>query len=689
MPRSSPNKPDKSKKTETPYGLWRSPMDLGELLSQPSAPMYPFRHRGRLHWLEALTEEDGRIALWKRQKSGEVRCLTPAQFNIRTNAHEYGGRCFCLLGDRIIFNNFSDGRIYRQDLSTGSRPVAVTPSPPRDRSACFADLLPLGRLDVVIAVMETGGKGREERDHLVAIDLSEEACRNGASAPRVLVVGGDFYACPVVSPDHAELAWLEWDNPFMPWDQSRLVKAELAAGRDGLEIRKRRVLVAQAEQAVCQPGFLADHSLLFVRDSGDNDFWNFFRYKDDKIQQITDDCYEYGEAQWLFGQRRWQEISGDKIIAVGSRHEGDSLLEIAIGCGETTRLSGGFAVCAHLHAQPSARAADRELLLIARYADRGAEIRALDLKNDPGHSGHGGHSGRPVYAVASGAEVHGCSRPQPIAYPTRDGGQAYAYFYAPLNRRYRGPPAARPPLLVMVHGGPTGRTTPELHPLKQLFTSLGYAVLDINHRGSTGYGRAYRQSLLGQWGEIDATDIADGVNHVVEKNLADPELVFIRGGSAGGYAVLRVLTRFPRMFSGGACYYGIGNLITLAQITHKFEGYYTDRLIGEKFDPDTARDLARNPASRFVQRSPVFQLDRLNSPLILFQGLEDKVVPPAISREVAGRLGKKGIQYEYIEYEDEGHGFRRLRNRVDSLKRETAFFASIIRAKTGHPGENR
>ena len=682
----NPAKPDKPKKTETPYGLWRSPMDLGELLSQPSAPMYPFRHRGRLHWLEALTDEGGRIALQQRQESGEVRCLTPAQFNIRTNAHEYGGRCFCLLGDWIIFNNLSDGRIYRQDLSTDSPPVAVTPAPPRDQSACFADLAPLVHHDAVIAVMETGGEGRSERDHLVAIDLSAETARNGPSPPRVLVAGADFYACPVASPDAAELAWLEWDNPFMPWDEGRLVKAELAAGSAGLEIRNRRVLVAEGERAVGQPGFLEDHSLLFVSDSGDNDFWNFFRYKDDEIQQVTDDCYEYGEAQWQFGQHRWQEISENKIVAVGSRHEGDSLLEIAVNSGETTRLSGDFAVCAHLHAQPPADSAAtanlRELLLIAHYADRGAEIRSLDFKNDSGQSGESAQS---VYAVASGIEAHGCSRPQPIAYPTRDGGQAYAYFYAPFNRRHRGPAAARPPLLVMVHGGPTGRTTPELNPLKQFFTSLGYAVLDINHRGSTGYGRAYRQRLLGQWGEIDATDIADGVNHLVDKKLADPELVFIRGGSAGGYAVLRALTRFPRMFSGGACYYGIGNLITLAQITHKFEGYYTDRLIGEKFDPDTADALARNPASRFVTRSPVFQLDRLNSPLILFQGLEDKVVPPAISREVAELLDKKGIQYDYIEYADEGHGFRRLPNRVDSLKRETAFFAAIIRAKAGHP----
>ena len=672
MATRSPN-PPAQEKIEKPCGLWAGPMMLDELLSQPSAPMYPFRHRGRLYWLEALAEEGGRIVLmeWQDAASGRRRCLTPAPFNIRTTAHEYGGRCFCLLGDQFIFNNFSDGRIYRQDLSTAdllTPPTAVTPLPPDQQTTCFADLLPLNGLGMVIAVMESGAQGREERDYLVAVNLSDEASREGTSTPVVLVEGSDFYASPVVASDEGQIAWMEWDHPFMPWDQSRLVTAELFAGGGTPEIRKRRVLVEQADQAVCQPGFLDDHSLLFVSDGSDNDFWNFFRYKDNEIRQITDHDYEYGEAQWQFGQHRWRQIAEDKIAAVGSCHDGDRLLAVAIDSGKATPLAEGVAVCAHL----SVNADDKELLFIARHADRDAEIRSLKFASG---------AARAVYAPTSGFADHDCSQPQPITYPTRDRGCAHAYFYAPFNRRYRGPRNAKPPLLVVVHGGPTGRATPELHPLKQFFTSLGYAVLDINHRGSTGYGRTYRQSLLGRWGEIDATDIADGVKHVLEKNLADPELVFIRGGSAGGYAVLRALTRFPQMFCGGACYYGIGNLITLAQITHKFEGCYTDRLIGETYDPNKIYDPARDSTSCFIKRSPIFQLERLNSPLILFQGLEDKVVPPALSREVAKLLKKKGIPYEYIEYPDEGHGFRRLPNRIDSLQKETKFFASIIRSK--------
>lgn len=666
--------------TEMPYGLWRSPMAMRDLLSQPSVPMYPFRHHGQLHYLEALTREDGRIALMRQSRAGERRCLTPPAFNIRTRVHEYGGKCFCLLGDQLVFNNFSDGRIYRQDLSAhpdGAPPLPVTEAPGAGRTACFADLTPVDRLQAVIAVMESGAAGGRSRDALVLIDVAGEAARRGAGRPLVLVEGSDFYACPALSPDQSQLAWLEWDDPFMPWDQSRLVTAGLPGAPR--KIVDRRVLVAGAGQAVCQAGFIDDHNLLFVSDSdrAGCDFWDVFRHTDGETRRITDDRYEYGEAHWVFGQRRWQRLSENTIAAVAGDHDGERLLEVMLDSGDTAPLAEDCAACDGL----SVNAAGDELLWVARYAGRGAEIRSLDLTSGASEA---------VYRAGDTGDDAGpaniaYSLPQPLAYPTRDGQRAYAYFYPPANPQYRAPDGTRPPLLVMVHGGPTARATRELHPLKQFFATCGYAVLDVNHRGSTGYGRAYRQRLLGQWGEIDATDIADGIEHLAAEGRIDPGLVFIRGGSAGGYAVLRALTRFPRMFCGGACYYGIGNLITLAKITHRFEGCYTDRLIGETFDPEALGGDAPDPASRFVQRSPVFQMERLACPLILFQGLDDKVVPPQLSREVAECLGNKGIPYEYVEYENEGHGFRRLATRIDSLEKETEFFSAIIRAK----GEQR
>lgn len=702
-------------KTQAPFGLWRSPFALREALSQPSAPMAPFRHRGQLHFLQSLAREDGRIALMRRSPDGgEPACLTPPDFNLRTRVHEYGGRCFCVLGDHFVFNNLADGRIYRQDLTAAAEaaaPQPVTEPAAAGRAMCFADLTPLPRLQAVIAVMESAdGDGGPARDALVLVDLGGAAAAAGRARPLVLVEGGDFYAAPVVSPDQSQLAWLEWRRPFMPWDQSRLVKAGLPGAPRKIAAADCEVVAAGDGKAVCQPGFLDDHTLLFVGDrdagaggdgssGGDNrddadeddgdgdrdrgvDFWDFFRHISDagagEIRRVTADRYEYGEAHWVFGARRWRRLSENTIAAVATAADGDRLLEVMLDSGDSAPLAELCAACGDLGG------AGDELLWVARHADRGAEIHALDLKSGEREVLYRARADDDSDSAGNGdIAAAAYSRPQPIAYPTRDGLEAHAFFYPPVNADYCAPADALPPLMVFVHGGPTARATAEWHPLKQYFASLGYALLDVNHRGSTGYGRAYRQALLGRWGEVDADDIADGINFLASEGRIDPGLVFIRGGSAGGYAVLRALTRFPQMFSGGASYYGIGNLITLAQITHRFEADYTDRLIGEAFDPAVAAAPAAHAASRFVQRSPLFQMDELACPLILFQGADDKVVPAAVSREVAEALRAKGVAHEYIEYEGEGHGFRRLATRVDSLEKETAFFARIIRGKIG------
>lgn len=696
-------------KTVARYGLWQSARAPAEALAQPSAPMAPFMYAGALHFLQSLAEDDGRIALMRKAPDGgAAMCLTPPAFNIRTRVHEYGGRCFCVLGDQFVFNNLTDGRIYRQDLSAAGgaeNPAAGAPQAVTEAAAGrhFADLTPLPRLQAVIAVMEVfdggGDGGGHSRDALVLVDLAGEAAARGAGRPLVLVEGGDFYAAPALSPDQSQLAWLEWERPFMPWDQSRLVKARLPGAPRKIAAADREVVAAGHGLAVCQPGFLDDHNLLFAADRDADldrgvEFWDFFRHIDHsrdhdgdgdgdhhrggEIRRVTADRYEYGEAHWVFGARRWRQLSENTIAAVATAADGDRLLEVMLDSGDTVPLADDLAVCGDLAADGDA------LLWVARHKDRGAEIHKLDLKSGAREVLHRAGADDGGAAPAAPAAP---SRAQPLIYPTRDGAEAHAIFYPPANPNYRAPGDALPPLLVMVHGGPTARATAELHPLKQYFASLGYALLDVNHRGSTGYGRAYRQALLGRWGEVDADDIADGIAFLADEGRIDPGLVFIRGGSAGGYAVLRALTRFPEVFSAGACYYGIGNLITLAQSTHRFEADYTDRLIGEAFDPAVAAAVAAGDGSasmsRFVQRSPLFHIERIACPLILFQGAEDKIVPPAVSREVAAALKAKGIAHEYVEYENEGHGFRQLATRVDSLEKETAFFARVIREKGG------
>ena len=269
--------------------------------------------------------------------------------------------------------------------------------------------------------------------------------------------------------------------------------------------------------------------------------------------------------------------------------------------------------------------------------------------------------------------------PEFVEFATSREEMAYGLFFAPLNPGYTGPCSRHPPLMVMIHGGPTGRSSRGYEGIRHHYCSLGFAVLDVNHRGSTGFGRTYRQGLLGNWGVDDCEDIAAGIGYLIRQQQIDPELVFMRGGSAGGYAVQRALTRHNELFCAGASYYGIGNLITLSEITHRFESRYTDQLIGEEYD----RNRAQNPASRYRKRSPIFEMDKLNCPLILFQGSEDRVVPPELSHEVVELLKRKGIHHAYHEYVGEGHGFRNKSTKLAALSAEIEFFTDIVRKKRG------
>lgn len=636
-----------------PYGTWTSPVDTEALFSSAAEPAHPFLHGGRLFWLESLVDEGGRTALMTMQ-SGAPRCLTPSPFNIRSRVHEYGGRCFCVLGDSIVFNHFDDGRLYRQSLdpdnNRDSRPEVVVTA--GDDCCGFADLVSCGH--TVIAVMEQSVAGAENRNTLVAIDVL-----NGAAQPVVLAGGADFYAAPAMNRSGTRIAWLEWDHPYMPWDCTRLLQADLSLPHTP-RLRHRRMIVDDVNTAVSQPGFIDDDRLVFAMDSSEGDDWsNLFMTGGSGLERLTREQGEFGEAHWVFGNRRWAQVSPTELLAVCTSHEGDRLLRV-----DLARLQEPVC-CLEAPVIGQLSPAGEGCVMVAASEDRQPRILRLEAPfatpSQPLASPH------PLFA-------DGYSEPASLHCLSPEGEDVWAYRYPPFHPDLSGPRDQAPPLVVMVHGGPTSRTSPAFHPLRQYFASLGFAVLDVNHRGSTGYGRRFRQRLLGGWGEIDVEDIVSCVDRMVALGLADPSAVFIRGGSAGGYAVLRALTEYPDRFAGGACYYGIGNLATLAEITHKFESRYADRLVGETYDPERAS----NPSSRFYTRSPVNSLDRLHSPLVLFQGEEDRVVPPAVSREVVAILAKRGITHAYHEYPGEGHGFRSKAVRIDSLTRETDFFRQII-----------
>jgi len=634
-----------------PYGLWQSNISVASIFNQPSAPAFPFRNGGHLFWLQALPEQGGRIALMREELEDSI-CLTPEDFNIRSKVHEYGGCCFCVCADAIVFNNFSDGGLYLQKLESDCPPELICACP--EGTVGFADLVFLQSFNTVVAVAERSREGLENQNLLVAVNLSDPE-----AGIHQLVTGADFYACPVFDQRKNRLAWFEWDHPYMPWDQSRLCVADLLLDNSQLSAQQVSVIVDQENKSVCQPGFLSDGSLIFSSDDSSNDWWNLYRWYSGKVTQLTEDKCEYGEAHWVFGQRRWCQVSDDMLVAVVTCHSGDQLVEINIDTDLLPKTLYKSASICHLNCSAE------QILMVVTAEDRYGEIIQLEPQSATTSSVG------PQSAITS---PFGYSVAEPIEYPTRDGEKCWAYFYPPHNSKYQAPAGALPPLLVMVHGGPTSRTNAAFNPLRQYFTSLGFAILDVNHRGSTGYGRAYRQRLQGGWGEIDVMDIADGIEYLISIDRVDKNQIFIRGGSAGGYAVLRALTRYADLFAGGACYYGIGNLITLCEITHKFEGRYTDQLVGEVFDPETAR----MPGSLYIERSPIFEIEQLQAPLIIFQGELDKIVPPEVSREVVSALQARGIHYSYTEYEGEGHGFRRTETRIDSLEKEAGFFRDII-----------
>lgn len=633
-------------------GLWRSPISVESIFRQPSAPAYPTQYRSQLYWLQALPEEGGRIALMQ-MLNGKTHCLTPKEFNIRSRVHEYGGRCFCLLEDSVVFNNFADNRLYRQRLHPRAIPEPVTPI---DESSCgYADLVPFRSGSHVVAITEHKVPEAENRNLIVLVQIGASLTQ-----PQELISGSDFYICPSVSPAADEITWLEWDHPNMPWDQTRLCQARILLEQEKYRCEHAQRVVDEPNCSISQPGYLSDGSIVYARDGDGDDWWNLYWYRDAEENKLTHEAAEFGEAHWQFGQQRWVQTGLNTIAAIATNHFGDRILQIDLNRSrEPVQLFEEAAIC-HLSYD------DESLLCVATPEDRAGAIVEISLKDS---------TSRGVGPQSCPLVDKGHSVPEPLEFRTRDGEKTWGYFYPPYNPDFVAPENELPPLVVMVHGGPTSRSNRSFHPLRQYFTTLGFAVFDINHRGSTGYGRQYRQKLLGEWGEIDTGDIADCVAHLAKLDKVQAAAVFIRGGSAGGYAVLRALTRCPGLFAGGACYYGIGNLITLSEITHKFEARYTDNLVGEAFDP-VAAEL---PDSRYITRSPIFEIQRLDSPLILFQGLQDNVVPPDVSREVVSSLEQKGVLYEYTEYEEEGHGFRKLETRIDSLEKETKFFQSLIK----------
>lgn len=653
-----------------PFLQWQPTLDPRQLYSQPPAPEYPERYKDQLYYLEHRSAEGGRGVLVSLLDDGRRETLTPEGFNIRSRVHEYGGKAFLLANDYIWFSNDTDHRIYRQKLVSQSKPEVLSAE---DKRAMFIDFQLSKDNKYLVFVEERLREHSENENRLCAITLAEDGpSKNDTTADGEiypLLSGADFYANPVISPDGTQLAWIEWDHPLMPWDGTLLKVASLQQRQGRLTIDPETIVTVAGgmNSAVCQLQYAPGGQLFFTLDGHDQDndiqaeCWDLFAWNGSSVVRLTNGQGEFGQAHWVFGQQRYAVLDEERIVAIRTSNGRDQLVEISIS---TSTVRAVDKETSSSLSQLIAAGQDSVIYTATSFSSATSVHEYSVRKNKVSE----------LLAPPRLLDDADISTPQHLEYRTRDGGLSHAWYYPPRNQSCRAPEGMLPPLLVMVHGGPTSRCDSGLNYQRQYWTGRGFAVLDVNHRGSTGYCRDYRQSLQGQWGLMDSQDVADGVSYVVSQGMANPGQVCIRGGSAGGYVVLQALTSFPELFCAGACYYGIGNLVTLMECTHKFEAHYLDGLLGEPYH-GAASD---QPGSPYFDRSPLHELERLQSPMIIFQGLEDKVVPPQLSRELVENLDAKGIFHQYIEYPGEGHGFRKLETRIDALEKEATFFSDVI-----------
>ncbi len=621
-----------------PYGSWPSPLTSEQVARASGRFFAAVQPDGeRVSWLEYRSDQGGRGVVVTRD--GDV---TPAGVNVRTRVHEYGGGACWWHGDAVYYSDFDDSRLYRQDAAGEPRPL--TPEPPEPHSLRYADgcVTPDGR--TVVCVRER----HEDEVHNELVVLPAD----GSGEPAVLVDGHDFFSRPRLDPAGRRLSWLAWDHPRMPWDGTELWLADYVDGT----VENARKVAGGEEESIFQPDWSPDGVLHFCSDR--SGWWNVQRLESDgSVRALTSlEGAEIGYPEWVFGMARYAFVAGGRIACVVTRDAADSLalldpesgalepVELEWTAYDSTALASDGERLAFSAGSP--RTPETLVLLDPRTGEEERIARASDLVLDPSY----------------------VSVPRAIDFPTRDGGTAHAFFYPPASADCEGPADELPPLRVICHGGPTSHTHPRFSFWNHFFTTRGIGVVDVNYRGSTGYGRAYRQLLNGRWGEIDWQDCVSAAEYLAEQGEADPDRAWVEGGSAGGYVVLCALTFDPTAFAAGVSYFGVADAEALALYTHKFESRYLDSMIGPY---PAGKDIYR-------ERSPVHFSDRLERPLLLLQGLDDKVVLPSQAEAMVEVLEQKGIPYAYLPFEGEGHGFRKEENILRGLEAELSFVAQLF-----------
>jgi len=632
-----------------PYGSWKSPISAEMIAGQSLRFQDLVTDGADIYWTESRPTERGRNALVKCDAEGHITDVPgSAEYSVRSLVNAYGGGAFAAASGVVYFVNYRGGgsnmdqRLYRLPESGSATPL----TPETQGKVCYGDLLVDEKRNRLIAVQQDSGHlspSGQPMQALVAVDAQE------GGTPVVLHSGDDFYSSPCVSPDGRQLAWLAWNYPDMPWDNSEVWLADILS--DGTLENARRIAGNGAE-SIFQPLWSPDGTLYFCSDR--DNWWNLYRWNGTEVEAVTSVQAEIGRPQWVFGLSNYAFLSEQEIVCgvctegiwklCRVESESGSLTDLCADWTDVSQLrtAGGTAVC--FVGGPSL---PRSLVRIAVETGETETLRAS--------------------SALSETLLPYLSLPTTISYPTTEEATAHAFYYPPHNPDFAAPPGEKPPLLILSHGGPTSATSTLLSMQIQYFTSRGIGVVDVNYRGSTGYGRDYRLALYGTWGVMDVEDCANAGRYLVMRGLADSARIAARGGSAGGYITL-CLAAFHDLLAVGASYYGISDLIALAAHTHNFEARYADLLIGPLPEYQEV----------YKARSALYHAAGIQCPLLFLQGAEDTVVPPAQTLEMVKVLQQKRVPTAFLLFPHEQHGFRIAENICTALEKELAFYSLFL-----------
>jgi dipeptidyl aminopeptidase/acylaminoacyl peptidase len=641
-----------SEPTVAPYGAWSSPIGASMLATAESRIGQTWLEHGLAWWLETRPAEGGRGVVMSSDPWSSPVDRVPGDFNVRTTVHEYGGGAFAVHEGVLFCSRFDDQRLYR--IGADGEPVAITPDTGGAHRYADGRVTADGSWWIGVRERHEGTRIPDDvHNELVVLPT------DGSGPPRVLASGRDFYGAPRVAPSGDRLSWLAWDLPWMPWDGCELFVAELAA--DGSLGPERLVAGRDGEESIWQPSWSPSGELVWASDR--SGWWNLEREQDGRRQVIRSDDVEFGWPGWLFGASSYGFLADGRIAC----HYGDRGIQRTAVLDPTTGELLDLDLPHTAVPWPRLVVEGSQILFVAGGPTIANQVVLLDF------------STRSVEVLRESTTVDVdeayLSVPHQIEFPTEHGLTSFAHAYLPRNPDHVAPAHERPPLIVMSHGGPTAEATSAFDLEMQYWTSRGFAVVDVNYGGSTGFGRAYRQRLNGSWGVVDTLDCINAARFLVEEGTVDGDRLLIRGGSAGGYTTICALV-FHTEFAAGASYYGVADLVPFAEgDTHKFESRYEHTLIGPWPEAEAL----------YRARSPINSVDLLSTPMLVLQGAEDVVVPPSQAELIVGALRDKGLPHAYLLFEGEQHGFRKAETIVAATEAELSFYAQILGFEPGDP----